>query len=249
MPAAEMPRHVTRVRRWAFGVIAVGELVLVGGKPVHGFFGRAWDSMDAGDWVAVGAVIVGVVGLVFARVSATAARSSVGVATRALDIAREAADAASASARAAERSADADSRSADIAEASFHQGRAPKWVMSMDEPGTGGCVVRLRFDEGPNVIRAVAVLSGTAWEPLENGTSEGHVLYKDHAHPCLHPGEPWDIFWATPEGLDIEWVEAVVNIIAVDLDVDENRPPTEPWKASRGVDSPKKVRTRLREIG
>lgn len=123
---------------------------------IWGGLGEWAGHHDAGDWIAVGALVVAVAGWWQSRVSARAARDSARAAEHTLPLAEKSAEAAVVSARAADRSAD-------IAEAVRHREDAPEWEITFDIVEVGLCVVAAKIVSAPAAIDVFVSYSGWIW--------------------------------------------------------------------------------------
>ncbi|MEV1116131.1 hypothetical protein AB0I91_13750 [Actinosynnema sp. NPDC049800] len=224
-----VPPHVRVVRRVAFMTIGVSETILIFGPLFVRTYNAVLGSMDASDWIAFGAVAVAIVGIWFARRSARAAEVSAQIARDALAIARDSAGSAATSARAAERSADADSRMAAIIEAQHHEERAPKWVASLDLPKRGYCLVRLRYDAGPNECNANLTANGIYWLQSEGRPFKSEPLYKTATREQIHPSQEWHVRLKMPLHADADRMKLTISVISVERRGEEEDSAEQPW--------------------
>lgn len=236
--SAEVPAYVRWMRHVAFALIGAGELWLVFGPLMQRGVSLLLDlakaiEFKASDWVATVAVIVAAIGLWIARRSAKAAERSAEIASKALSIADKAAGSAERAAGAAEKSADADARSAALAEAAFKKENEPRWNIASGQSGSGSCLVRIWFDEGPNEVELNVVISGRVWTKKDEDARRvmGQVFTSARGRRC--PGQELHIPIEAGQGGLIDRVKAIVTITAVLAGEDSEV--QDPWISKRAL--------------
>lgn len=184
---------------------------------------------DAGDWIALGALVASGIGLLHARSSARAARYSARFAAEVLPLAQRSADAAMESAQAA-------NRSADIAEAVRHREEAPTWVVVFDRVEDGVCVVKATIKSCPAVIDVLPFYSGEIFGQASADGSLSSTLVANQLdrHKFLHKGDRIHFPVKVPDDVGVpSFIKLTVVLPSVDsrrYEVDPEQ--TQPWDYS-----------------